>query len=220
MWNRIWIGLGGLAALALIGILLGVWLSWHAPVDPVVEETTPPAQVRPGDAPIAAADAQTFVPEPPQPRLDGSRGVPAQPVPAAPPVPMVSALSQHDPEVSLSTVAPDEDALRQQYQQGTPQSPTLVTSAPSQVTTVDAPSDGRGAEGRSPDGRGASPSAPVAQNDTQDAAWVQTLRADIGKCSSQGLVSRVICTEQARWRNCGPNNGWGKIPECPRTGNN
>ncbi|GAA4332882.1 hypothetical protein GCM10023144_23400 [Pigmentiphaga soli] len=228
MRSRIFIALAGLVCVALVGVLLGIWLSWHAPVDRVVEAPSP-TQPLPGEAPVAAVDTQQYLPEPPQPRIDGTRGVPARRVAATQQVPMVSALDNPSPDVTVSTVAPDADALREQYGQGQDQGqPGLPSPLPapsprplqsSQVTTVDVAPPG----GTAPAGRGISPQ--LAQNGAAAAGasgdgWMGALRADLERCTAQSAGTRTACADQARWRYCGPNNGWGRTPDCPVTGNN
>lgn len=220
MRNRIFIALAAVAAVVLTGLLMGVWLSSNAPVERAAEAPEP-SMARPGEAPIAAVDAQAYVPEPPQPRVDGTHGVPARRLAASDAVPMVSAMEETPPDVVVSNVAPDLEELREQHEQEGV-APTIVTqpSPSSQVVTVDLPGTAQaGVTG----GPGGAQLPLTQQNDAADpnvAGWVRALRADLAQCASQGALSRVFCSEQARWRHCGPNNGWGKAPECPGTGNN
>lgn len=208
MRSRILMGLAVVAMVVVVGVLFGLWLSWNAPVERAVEAPVPMAQGRPGEAPVAAVDEQSYLPEPPQPRVDGSRGVPARPVLPNEPVPLVSATEAPEPDTLISTIAPDLGAL----QAPASQVPTAVTEAPrvimqqpsSEVATVVA---GAGDPADAPGGSG-------------QESWLQSLRTELARCASQGMVSRVICTEQARWKYCNPGNQWGKVSECPGTGNN
>ena len=209
--NHIFMALGGLGVVLLAGLLLGWWLSWHAPADMVNAPAAPQPQTRVGsaEAPIAQIDANTFVPEPPQPRLDGTRGVPRRQVPASNPIPMVSAIQEPQPDTILSTVAPDLSTLQEQYEAGkTPPAPQVIVAPSSTpITTIDATSPS------------VVPSPPITASGPAE-GWMLALRADLDRCSSQGVVSRALCSDQARWKHCSANNGWGRIPECPVTGNN
>ncbi len=212
MRNRIVFAVAGLAVLAGAGLLLGLWLSWHAPVKPIEEPVQLSAQGRPGEAPVAAVDASTYLPEPPQPRMDGTRGVPARRVAPQNAIPMVSAADDPQPDTLISTIIPDLEALQEQYnpQSSLPALPIQQQPLP-QVATVTAGGLGQ-ADGSAP----ANGRVPVLGEE----AWIVRLRDDIAQCAAQGVVSRGMCMEQARWKHCGPNAGWGKIPECPQTGNN
>lgn len=206
--KHIFMALGGLGVVLLAGLMLGLWLSWHAPADMVAAPAAPQPQTRVGsaEAPVAQIDANTFVPEPPQPRLDGSRGVPRRQVTASNPIPMVSAIQQPQPDTLLSTVAPDLNALQEQYDAGKmPATPTIIAPQSAPITTVDTTA-------------AAALPAPVAAGQTE--GWMVALRSDLDRCASQGVVARSMCNEQARWKHCSANNGWGRIPECPATGNN
>lgn len=51
--------------------------------------------------------------------------------------------------------------------------------------------------------------APVQQT------WQQKLKSDLEQCEKQGFFQRPTCVQNARNRYCGPNNAWGKMPDCP-----
>lgn len=201
MRNRILMGLAFVAMVVVVGVLFGLWLSWNAPVDRAAEAPVPVAQGRPGEAPVAAVDQQVYLPEPPQPRMDGTRGVPSHPVRPNAPIPMVSAATQPQPDTMISTIAPDLQAVHpgsplpaHLSEAPTAQAPRVIAEPPSQqVATVVA-------GGQEP--------------------WLQSLRAELADCASQNIVSRVICNEKARWKYCNTDNRWGRVAECPATGNN
>ena len=209
MRNRILMGLAFVAMVVVVGVLFGLWLSWNAPVDRVAEAPVPVVQGRPGEAPVAAVDQETYLPEPPQPRVDGSRGVPSRLVQPSAPIPLVSAADQPQPDTLLSTIAPDLEAVNPgsplpgHLSETTPaQSPRIIVEPPSQqVATVVAGANADAAAG------GQEP-------------WIQSLRAELARCASQGMVGRVICNEKARWKYCNTDNRWGRVAECPATGNN
>lgn len=198
--------LGCVGAVALGGFLLGAWLSWNAPADLTMVTANPPPVPRQGsaEAPVAQIDASAFVPEPPQPRLDGTRGVPRRQVQANAPIPMVSALDQPPPDTVLSSVMPDPNApppeTPQPYDPAATLTPAQQAPQPAgQIATVDATT---------------TPPAPAVEG------WMVALRTDLERCGSQSGVSRGLCQEQAQWKHCSSNNGWGRIAECPATGNN
>lgn len=200
--KTLFMALGGVGVVVVGGFLLGAWLSWNAPADLTVVSPNPAPVPRQGsaEAPVAQIDAGVFVPEPPQPRLDGTRGVPRRLVQPTAPVPLVSALDQPPPDTVLSAIMPDPEAILPPYDPATELAPAQQVPRPaSQITTVDATS--------------ATP-APAVEG------WMVALRTDLQRCMSQSAVSRGICQEQAQWKHCSNNNGWGRIPECPATGQN
>lgn len=207
MRNRILMGLAVVAMVVLVGVLFGLWLSWNAPVQRAAEVPVPVAQGRPGEAPVAAVDEQSYLPEPPQPRMDGTRGVPARPVMPAEPVPLVSAAENPQPDTLISTIAPDLETLASPTQPAAgaqAEMPRVIVqqSFPEVATVV------------------AGVEAPDPRGQAGEESWVQALRAELSRCASQGMVSRVLCNEQARWKYCNPDNRWGSVPEWPATGNN
>lgn len=46
-------------------------------------------------------------------------------------------------------------------------------------------------------------------------AWVDALKAELGRCAALGFFERPDCAWAARKQYCGPNQGWGAIKECP-----
>ncbi|MDX3906042.1 MAG: hypothetical protein QHC78_10180 [Pigmentiphaga sp.] len=208
MRKRILMTLAVLAMVVLVGVSFGLWLSWNAPVDRAAEAPDPVAQGRPGEAPVASVDQQVYLPEPPQPRVDGTLGVPSRPVRPNDPIPMVSAADQPQPDTLVSTIAPDLQGLS--APPPTPEAPRVVQPS-SQVVTVLAGGNGPGEPPRTSE---PAPAAPGQES------WINALRSELARCASQGVVGRGICTEQARWKYCNPGNHWGRVPECPATGNN
>jgi hypothetical protein len=77
------------AAAVIGGIVLGQWLAMRAPVDQAAAAAA--AANGPVDISSLPLANGTGVPEPPQPRMDGSRGVPPRVVASSKPIPTVSA---------------------------------------------------------------------------------------------------------------------------------
>jgi hypothetical protein len=47
------------------------------------------------------------------------------------------------------------------------------------------------------------------------ASWYRDLQAEMARCADGGnFFSRMICTEKAKFRFCGPGKHWGEVPEC------
>lgn len=196
---------------ALLGLALAAWLSWRAPLSPLdAQEPEVPSRVV---APVGD------LPEPPQPLLDGGRGVPERAATAAIPTPMVSVLgSEANPTVVPPNAAPSD----------LPASPVTAGKA-STVVTVRSEQQAAASNATAP--KAATPAqssppapspAPVtpttpAQPAKPSAAWLEALRSDLAACQSQGLLTRVVCQERARWRHCDPARAWGTVPECPGT---
>jgi hypothetical protein len=173
------LAIAALLVSALLGLALATWLSWRVPLSPpnAQEPEVPRRSVTPvGD-----------LPEPPQPLLDGGRGVPDRAVITAPPKPMAPVPGS---QASQTVVPPN--------------------SAPSDLPTSPEPATPTGP---------AAPATPTApgQPVIPNTAWLDALRSDLAACQAQGLLTRVVCQERARWRHCHPARAWGSVPECPGT---
>lgn len=70
------------------GVVLGQWLAMRVPVDQNAAAAAASGPVDISSLPLAGGSG---VPEPPQPRMDGSRGVPPRVVKSSKPIPVVSA---------------------------------------------------------------------------------------------------------------------------------
>lgn len=212
MWARITIFLAvALLAAAAGGLWLGQMLASQAPQGPlhqVAEASLPVTGAHSGGAPI--------IPEAPQPRVDGTLGIPARsPVAAGAQVPLVSVLEDADPAIALSSDAGEFGADTGGLDNliatltGNPAAgatgahlPPIPTPPPPQAGRPDLPPELAFAVARPAE------EAPIP-------AWQRALRVSLGRCSSQNFFSPAECEQRLRVQYCEPNGGWGRVAECP-----
>lgn len=229
MWGRI--AIASLAAFAISaagGVWLGNWLGAQAPQS-VAAATVQES----GSIGLTHSDTAAQVPEPPQPRMDGTRGTPPRPAAVfANAPPLVSVLEDPDAEISLSaTVPPAPDELATLFGQGPgvgfPDSPApsgLPTNAYGDVATVNldppapvAPQPFDPSNGLPLQHTPALPAdAPLDPPPTAAVDWQTALRNGLAACEQQGFFSRPGCRQQVRATYCTPNQAWGRVAECAR----
>lgn len=212
MWARISIFLAAaLLAAAAGGLWLGHMLASEAPQGPLYEVTQATLPV------TGAADGAAFIPEAPQPRVDGSMGIPARsPVSAGAQVPLVSVLEEESPAISLSSDA-DEDRVDiggLDSLIATLGGDTALRPADTVVGTMPPPPMQSGRD-LPPDLAFA-----VARPAEETPAWQRALRASLGRCTSQHFFSPAECEQRLRVQYCEPNGGWGRVAECPASQRN
>ncbi len=204
------LAVAALAISVVLGLALASWLSWRAPLSPMDSAEADTASLI---APPPAGD----LPEPPQPLLDGGRGVPDRAAPTHAPPPLVSVLGVD----SAASPSVGNDA-------GTLPAAPSATGAGSTVVTVRSEQQAANANKAQANTAPATaapsavmPSAPASNPapvaKPTGAAWLDALRADLAACQAEGLFTRVVCQERARWRHCEPAQAWGSVPECPST---
>lgn len=205
------------AGSAIGGVELGEWLIAHAP-ESISQASTGNSR---SDL-VLDANGKPFTPQPPQPRIDGTLGVPREMAPVAWTITAVTAL-QLPPEQNATQVGDDEP-----HEQ--PAAGTALPGQASDIATVDV----SGARGAAPvqsaaagQATGSRPATPSAGNATRTASapgasaaqsasgWQQTLRREIELCNNLGFFQRPSCVQNARNKFCGINDGWGNVPECP-----
>jgi hypothetical protein len=200
---------------AIGGMELGDWLIAHAP------ESI--AQAASGNSKsdrevVLDANGKRFTPQPPQPRIDGTLGVPRELAPTEWTITAVSALDISR-ESNATQIGDDEP-------QELPAGGTGLPNPSGDVATVDVtstrgtpagpasanPAAGQPAArpGNSPQQR--TPAAPAAAGVPE---WLQTLRREIEVCNNLGFFQRPACVQNARNKICTPNDAWSKVPECP-----
>lgn len=214
MWARISIFLvAALLVAAAAGAFFGHMLVASAPFSPETDDrpSTPIAQV--------GADGQAYVPEPPQPLVDGSLGVPARQT-ASELVPLVSVLEANEnPGISMSTARTDDlDSLMARLQTTGPIGPG---NSGIPVPTVDGqPNGGAPARGELPPDLAFAIAQPAEPAPAAVPAWQQALRDSLGRCGRQRFFSEAECEQRLRVQYCEPNGGWGNVAECPAAARN
>ncbi|CAP40419.1 hypothetical protein [Bordetella petrii] len=204
-----------LGAAAWGGIQLGDWLVAHAP-----KATAAPGQESlVSQEPVLDANGRPYVAQPPQPRVDGTLGVPDKPSGESWTVSTVSLFdTTTDPSVHISRDNISMDEARELAAA----SPVPLPSGPSDVTTLDlqslpptttAPPPNQQAYALNPPvTMPTAPTPPAANN----GAWKQALQQELARCADKGFFERPTCSWNARNKYCGPNRAWGTIAECPR----
>ena len=210
-----------LGASAWGGIQLGDWLVAHA-------RSPRPRPARMGPTASNQCWTPTGVPmaQPPQPRIDGTLGVPDKPADREWAINTVSLFdSVSDPNVKLSRERISADQAREiaaASQQvplptGTSDVSTLDLQAPGTSTAVN------GGAGRGPgrrlrlrlrpdDARAAAPNTAQAPGAP---GWQDALKRELAHCATQGFFERPSCSWAARNKYCAPNRAWGTMAECP-----
>lgn len=229
MWARISIFIvAALMVAAAGGAWFGHLLVQQAPKSPV------PAAA--GSTPIAIGLNGGQIPEPPQPLLDGSLGIPertpAIPVPEAP---LVSILDDENVPIRVSSASSTSRSS------GDDDLEALLLRENNFLSNSGAA--GNGVAGVTPqDSAGmvaqAAPAAPPQPAPRRDGelppelafavalpadapppsstpAWLGNLRASLARCTTQRYFSQNECEQRLRLQHCEPNRGWGQVPECP-----
>lgn len=203
------------AGSAIGGVELGEWLIAHAP-ESISQATSGNSR---SDL-VLDANGKPFTPQPPQPRIDGTLGVPREMAPVAWTITAVTAM-QVAPEENATQVGDDEP-----HEQ--PTAGTALAGQASDVATLDVSGQRGGAPAQSAaagPATGGKPALPAAGNAPRTASatgasqatsgWQQTLRREMELCNNLGFFQRPSCVQNARNRFCGVNDGWGNVPECP-----
>lgn len=203
-----------LGAAAWGGIQLGDWLVAHAP-----KATAAPGQEGGvSQEPILDANGRPYVAQPPQPRVDGTLGVPEKPAGESWTVSTVSLFdTTTDPSVRISRDNISMDEARELAAA----SPVPLPSGQSDVTTLDLQSLPPTTTVPPPNQQAYAVNPPVtaptqAPANANGGAWKEALQRELAHCANQGFFQRPTCSWNARNKYCGPNRAWGTIAECPR----
>ncbi|MCD0505052.1 hypothetical protein [Bordetella petrii] len=208
-----------LGAAAWGGIQLGDWLVAHAPK----AAPAPGQENSASKEPILDADGRPYVAQPPQPRVDGTLGVPDKPAGETWTVSTVSLFDTNtDPSVRLSRDNISMDEARELAAA----SDVPLPSGPSDVTTLDLQALPPTTNTLPPADQQAyvvNPPVTMPNNTAgpaqQQGAWQDALRSELAQCANKGFFERPTCSWNARNKYCGPNRGWGTIAECPQRPN-
>jgi len=209
-----------LGAAAFAGLQLGDWLVQHAP-----QAAPPPASLGGDtDQPTLNADGKPYVAQPPQPRVDGTLGVPEKSVAtnwAVAPVSLFDTVKDDSVQLSRSAVTPGQAAAiaanSQSSVAGADDDAALdalsqAGFAPNQIQASNRFGGAMVQSSEMPVVRGNSNGG----NAANGGGWLSSLRGELAQCANQGFFERPSCAWNARNRYCGPNNAWGKISECPQ----
>jgi hypothetical protein len=177
------------------GRQFGLWLVEQAP-ESIASASNPGEDRRQ----VLDADGKPLAPQPPQPRIDGTLGVPREMEPIEWNIAPV--LASRDDANSYKKDG-DEDEEDEDAEQD--EESRSNNNDPDSVRTVDV----RAQTASSQTVR------PGATAPTQPSNWQDALKKELAQCNSVGFFKRPSCIQSAQNKFCGPNNAWGKVTECP-----
>ncbi|OAE60282.1 hypothetical protein A7J67_03955 [Achromobacter xylosoxidans] len=182
--------------LAIYGALVLLVVSWNSPntapsgataAGPVRVPLTPPS-AQPPESNAAGKGAA--------PSSDGGQGEKAAGSAADRPETDVSSSELDRPETDASSSAPDHA------------SPAASSRGPARTAASPSSSE------RTP--TAPQPSLRITEIPAPDPmAWVAALDGELARCAEMGFFDRPECAWTARKQFCEPNQGWGKVKECP-----
>ena len=186
------------------GIHLGTWLVAQAPLSVASGPSSGPTE-------RLDANGKPLAPPPPQPRIDGTLGVPREMTPIEWSIEGVIASYEDANSSGKKSDDDDEDDDDENKEKNSERRDYEANAAgrglptgPRDIATVDLGL------------RGVSPGAKLQPTPSANTgAWQQTLKKDLEQCAKQGFFQRPSCIQNARNRHCTPNNAWGKVADCP-----
>ena len=200
-----------LGAAAWGGLQLGDWLVQHAP-----QAAPAPANQDGSTQPVLDADGKPYVAQPPQPRVDGTLGVPEK---TAATDWTINAQSLFDSataptvQLSRSAVSPRQAAqIAANSRSSLPGGDTDNVFDSAGDNAVMGGSRFGGAMVQAPQ----APAPAANTGGSGGGSWLSSLRGELAQCANTGFFERPTCSWNARNRYCGPNQAWGKVSECPQ----
>ncbi len=188
------------------GVQLGNWLVTRAP-DTV-------ASVADKDYKALKLDAlgRPITAQPPQPRIDGSLGVPRElnPIEWA-----IEAITADDFEIDpnrMKVGADDDDENSVSEGSETADARRLAQDNTQRTDRPDVATNQSGTSGSAQ--RPAAPPVPPGITVTVT-TWQQSLKQELEQCTKVGFFQRPTCSQNARNKYCAPNDAWGRTPDCP-----
>jgi len=202
------------------GMQLGEWLVARAP-----ESIASASGTKENKDQVLDANGKPFTPQPPQPRTDGTLGVPRTSVPVewsiAPTLASVS-------DVGTTEMAVDAEGNYEKLDhelaaggaglaQGQNDIATLdiASTAPAKIAPSVTPPRAGSAPTPNEGLRTSTNTDPTKAPVITAYSWQQNLRKEIDQCSKLGFFQRPTCVQNARNKFCAPNNAWGKTADCP-----
>ena len=196
------------------GIHLGTWLVAQAPLSVASTPSTSPSA-------LLDANGKPLAPPPPQPRIDGTLGVPREMAPIEWAIEAVIASYEDANSHGKNSDDDDDDDDDENKEKSSERRDYEASAAgrglptgPRDIATIDLglPGAGPGAKPQpTPSANTGSIPAPLG------GAWQQALKKDLEQCAKQGFFQRPSCIQNARNKHCAPNNAWGKVSDCPAT---
>lgn len=183
------------------GRQLGLWLVDQAPES--IASASNPENER---GQVLDADGKPLAPQPPQPRIDGTLGVPKEMEPVewtiAPVIASRADANSYKKDGEESEEDDEENSERRDSERN-----DSGSDADSSATT----------DARAPNS-GATTARPGTPPPNLTVSWQDSLKKELAQCNSVGFFKRPGCVQSAQTKYCGPNNAWGKISDCPDRG--
>jgi hypothetical protein len=185
------------------GIQLGNWLVTRAP-DTV-------ASVADKDYKTLKLDAlgRPITAQPPQPRIDGTLGVPREldPIEWA-----IEAVTADDFETDPNRMKVDDD----EDDEGTVSEGSETSDAKRLARNTRESADPTANSAGASDSARRPTAPPVPPGITVSViSWQQSLKQELEQCAKVGFFQRPTCLQNARNKYCAPNEAWGKTADCP-----
>ena len=186
------------------GVQLGNWLVTRAP-DTV-------ASVSDKDYKTLKLDAlgRPITAQPPQPRIDGTLGVPRELDPIEWAIEAVTA-EDFETDPNRMKVEGDEDD-----DEGTASEGSETADARRLARNAKERSDNPANSAGTSDSARRPAAPPVPPGITVSViSWQQSLKQELEQCAKVGFFQRPTCLQNARNKFCAPNEAWGKAADCP-----
>jgi hypothetical protein len=188
------------------GVQLGNWLVTRAP-DTV-------ASVADKDYKALKLDAlgRPITAQPPQPRIDGSLGVPRELNPIEWAIEAITAdVFETDPN-SMKVEGDDDEESNVTEGSETADARRLAQETSRRNDRSDVVANPSGTSGSAQ--RPAAPPVPPGVTVTVT-SWQQSLKQELEQCAKVGFFQRPTCLQNTRNKYCAPNDAWGRTPDCP-----
>lgn len=175
------------------GRQLGLWLVDQAP-ESIASALTPKSE----SGSVLDADGKPLAPQPPQPRIDGTLGVPKEMAPVEWTIAPVIASRADANSYDKDNEENDESENDQDQESSSDSVPSVGVGAPSANFFTPQPNM----------------PPPV-----RVLSWQESLKKELTQCNSVNFFRRPGCIDAAQSKYCIPNKAWGKIAECPDRNN-
>lgn len=186
------------------GVQLGNWLVTRAP-DTVASVANKDHKNLKFDAlgrPITA--------QPPQPRIDGTLGVPRELDPIEWAIEAISADDFETDPNRMKVEGDDED------DEGAVSEGSETADAKRLARNANDRSDPAANSTGTSDSARRPPAPPVPPGITVSViSWQQSLKQELEQCGKLGFFQRPTCLQNARNKYCAPSDAWGKTADCP-----
>jgi hypothetical protein len=148
--------------------------------------------------------------QPPQPRIDGTLGVPREVEPIEWVLEAITAADFETDPNSMKVEGDEDDEALVSEGSETADAKRLGQDATRRTDATDVSASSTSA----PVQRPAAPPVPPGVTVTV-ISWQQSLKQELEQCSKTGFFQRPTCLQTVRNKYCAPNNAWGRTPDCP-----